>query len=326
MRRAALLLLISAGCGGAAGPPTIPVGEAPPKQAPPYTVGGFTAQLPALTLQPGDEVLPCFIVPLDLQGPSHLVGGARLTVGPGMHHGNLTGRPSTGSGVRTCPAADLGDAQQALDVLNGGAVLFGSSTQVVGEEWQSFPAGDGYRIGDGFEIVARMHYLNASTSAVTVQPRYDWYTVDESKLVHELGAFAWDEQDINIPAGADVTDKASCLFSEGMHIVSVVPHMHKLGYALDAGFLGGPLDGKPFLTSPGYSPDTGVIQQFDPPVDLSSAQGAWFTCSWHNTLDQTVYYGVGDNEMCILFGYAWPKEAAYSTLVRNGNCVVFGGN
>ncbi len=316
-------MILLAGCGGS---DAVPIGRAPPKQAPPHTVGGFSAQLPSVTLAPGEEILPCFILPLDLQGPSHLVGGGRLTVGPGMHHGNVSGRPSTGSGVRMCPAADQGDAQQALDVLNGGAVLFGSSTQIVGEEWQSFPAGDGYRIGDGFEIIARMHYLNASVNSVTVTPRYDWYTIDESTLVHELGAFAWDNQDIDIPPGADVTIRAQCEFIEPMHIVTVVPHMHKLGYALDAGFFGGPRDGQTFLTSPGYDPSYGVIQQFDPAVDLTSAEGAWFSCSWLNTLNQEVVYGVGDNEMCILFGYSWPKSASYSTLVNNGHCVVLGGS
>ncbi|HZS36727.1 MAG TPA: hypothetical protein VFF06_07875 [Polyangia bacterium] len=321
MKSSLAIALFAAGCGAA----SIPQGKAPPKQAPPHTVGGFSAELPSVTLAPGDEVLPCFIVPLVLEGPSHLVGGARLTVGPGMHHGNVSARPATGTGVRACPDSDRGDAQQALDVLNGGAVLFGSSTQVVGEEWQSFPAGDGYRIADGFEIIARMHYLNASTGSVTVAPRYDWYTIDEATLQHELGPFAWDQEDIDLAPGADVTLTARCLFEQPMHIVSVLPHMHKLGYALDAGFVGGPLDGKTFLTSPGYDPSNGVIQQYDPPVDLSSADGAWFSCAWHNTLDKQVVYGVGDNEMCILFGYAWPKPASYSALVKNGHCVVFGG-
>lgn len=320
MRRSLALLLFAIGCSPA---PTVPIGSKPPQNAPEYTVGGFSAELPPLTLQPGDELLPCWILPLELQGPSHVVGGGRLTVGAGMHHGNLTARKATGVGVRQCSDQDQSDAQQALDILNGGAVLFGSSTQIQGEEWESFPSGEGYRISDGMEIVARMHYLNASTSAVTVQPKYDWYTIDETKLVHELGPFAWDDQDIDVPAGADVTITANCAIEAPMHIVLVLPHMHKLGYAFDAGYLGGPLDGKPWLTSPGYDPSSGVLQMYDPPVDLTQATGAWMSCSWRNTLDHAITYGVGDNEMCILFGYAWPKEAATSALIKNGSCVTF---
>jgi hypothetical protein len=321
MRRLLALALLC-GCGGnnATLPPTIPQGHPPPKMAPPHTFGGFSADLPPMMMAPGQESQPCYIIPLTLQGPSHLVGGARIVPQPGLHHGNLIGRAATGTGVRPCTDADNAGGQEAIDVINGGTVLFGSSTQIQGEEWWSFPAGDAYRIKDNWEIVARMHYLNASGQSVMVAPHYDWYTIDESTLVHEMGPFIWDNQDINIPAGADVTLRANCDFASMMHIVSVLPHMHKLGYAVDAGFYGGPLDGQTFLKSPGYDPQNGVIQNFDPPVDLSTSNGAWFSCSWRNTLNQTVVYGVGNNEMCIVFGYAWPRSESYTGYVRNNFC------
>jgi hypothetical protein len=319
VKRSLALFLVVAGCRG------VPTGALPPQAPPPNAVGGFSIELPPVTLQPGDELLPCFILPLVLDGPSHVVGGARLTTGgPGMHHGNVVTRRATGTGVRSCDGESSSEAQQAIDVLNGGAVLFGSTTQLDGTEWQSFPAGMGYRIRDGYEIVARMHYLNATPDPVTVAPRYDWYTIDEATLQQELAPFAWSYQDFVIPPGADYTATGNCLFTDAMHIVSVLPHMHKLGTAFRAGFLGGPLDGQAFLDSPGYSPDSSVIRQYDPSVDLSQASGAWFSCTWHNTFDKPITYGVGDDEMCILFGYAWPPANAFTTLVQNGACTVLG--
>ena len=109
-----------------------------------------------------------------------------------------------------------------------------------------------------------------------------------------------------------------------MHVVSVLPHMHKLGTAFRAGFLGGPDDGQVWLDSPGYDPERTVIRQYEPSVDLGQGAGAWFECRWHNTLDQELHYGIGDNEMCILFGYAWPVPASYSVLAKAGHCVTFG--
>ena len=41
------------------------------------------------------------------------------------------------------PKAEDEARSEANDVLDGGAVLFGSSTQISGEEWQSFPDGTG---------------------------------------------------------------------------------------------------------------------------------------------------------------------------------------
>ena len=149
--------------------------------------------MPATEVPPGSERFPCWIFPLDVTGPSRIVGGGKLVTQPGMHHGNITTRPKTGEGIRPCGKNDSagGLGGEASDILSGGSVLFASSTQIVGEEWQSFPDGMGFPLAEGYEIVARMHYLNASTSPLTVSPRYEWFTIDQSKVTHLLGPFAW---------------------------------------------------------------------------------------------------------------------------------------
>jgi hypothetical protein len=210
-------------------------------------------------------------------------------------------------------------------VLDGGAVLFGSSTQIVGQEWQSFPDGMAYRIKDGYEIVARMHYLNATAAPITVAPSYQWYTIDESTLGEELSPFIWEFKNFSIPPGATMKVTADCPFpfaDHAMHVVTVLPHMHRLGIELDAGVTGGALDGQSFLVSPGYDPEKGVLTQYDPAIDLSAVDGFTFSCTWRNTLDQTVVEGIGQNEMCMLFGYAYPRAYAYSAAASNGSCVL----
>lgn len=295
-------------------PPSYSQGSTPRQAPPDHVVGGFTIQLPAFTLQPGDEQFPCYIFPLDLQGPSHLVGGAQVQTQPGMHHGNVTTRPSTGTGFRPCPAGDQSSlvGGEALDILAGGAVLFASSTQHTGTEWQSPPTGMAYPITDGFEIVARMHYLNASTNPVTVSPTYQWYTVDESTVTQVLAPFIWVYSDFSIAPGQTLTVEGDCTFPPGMKIALVLPHMHKLGTAFTAGFLGGPLDKQPWLESKGYDPGNGVMRVYDPPLDLSQGDGASFSCTWFNSTDQTVVEGVGNNEMCMLFGYGFPAASTFT--------------
>jgi hypothetical protein len=325
MRQRAPIVVLFAfvGCGGSG--TSFTEGHPPARQPPANAVGGFTIQLPAMTLMPGDEVQPCFVFPLDLQGPSHIVGGATLDATPGLHHGNITTRPKTGDGVRMCSDADQAGGSEANDILMGGAVLFGSSTQFVGEEWQSFPSGMGYRIKDGYEIVARMHYLNATSAPLTVAPSYQWYTIDEATLRQELAPFIWEYKNFTIPAGATVTVTGDCTFpypDHQMHLVNVLPHMHKLGIEFDAGVVGGPLDGQTFLKSPGYDPDKGVLTQYDPAIDLSAVTGVKFSCTWRNTLGQTVVEGVGVNEMCMMFGYAYPPAAAYSALATSDACLM----
>ncbi|MFO0611763.1 MAG: hypothetical protein U0414_04185 [Polyangiaceae bacterium] len=299
------------------------------KQGPPaFQVGGFKVDVPEQTLQPGEETYPCFIAPLDRTGASRVVGGGSLTVTAGMHHGNIVARPKTGEGFRPCPPDEGAIAGEAIDVLNGGSVLFGSSTQVVGTEWRTFPDGMGFPIGDDFEIVLRLHYLNATPEVVKLAPKYEWFTIDESKVTHLLGPFIWQFSGFHIPPHANLTVTGECAILAPENIVSLMPHMHKLATGFQATFRGGVLDGDSFLDSPGFNPD-GVIASYEPAIDL--AQGATtvepgmgfdFSCSWENTFDKEIVEGVGDNEMCMAFGYAWPYESAYSAVAQDGSCIV----
>jgi hypothetical protein len=158
---------------------------------------------------------------------------------------------------------------------------------------------------------------------MTVAPTYEWFTIDPTKLTQELAPFAWAYQGFEIPAGAEVTVTGDCRLPEEqtMHVVTVLPHMHSLGIAMSAEYRGGDRDGERFLDSPGYDPGDGVLRQYDPAVDLSIANGMRFSCTWKNTLDHTVYEGIGDNEMCIIFGYAWPLGSSYSVQATASGCL-----
>ncbi|NUO54414.1 MAG: hypothetical protein HOV80_36690 [Polyangiaceae bacterium] len=304
------------GAGGSA--PEKPVGTKPRQGPPAFAVGGFSVQVPSITIQPGEELFPCFIAPLERTGPSRVVGGGTVTVGKGMHHGNITSRPKTGEGFRPCPD-DGGLAGEAGDVLAGGAVLFGSTTQVEGQEWRTFPDGMGFPIGDDSEIVLRLHLLNTSQEPIDVAPKYEWFTIDEAQVTHLLGPLIWRYASFEIPPNAEATVTTDCTLgtAEPMHIVDMMPHMHKLGTAFKASFIGGDLDGQMFLDSPGYNPD-GLITSFDPAVVIQPGDGFQFSCTWKNTFDKTILEGVGDNEMCMMFGYAWPYESALSAVAAPG--------
>jgi hypothetical protein len=302
-------------------PPAIPVGQPPRKSKPANVVGGFSMTMPKVTLMPGEEKSYCFASPMNMTGPSFMVGGGVLRVGKGLHHGNVTTRKqrttTPGGPIVACGPDKTGAlGGEGQDVVDGGSVLFGSTTQVSGEEWQSFPEGMAFRVKPGFEIAARMHYLNATKEPLEIQPVYEWFTVDESKVKTELSPFFWVYKDFSIAPHSKLTVKASCTLPSPMKIVTLMPHMHKLATGFTAGYVGGPLDGKNFLESKGYDPDRGLIMQWDPAVDTAQGEGISFSCSWENTLDKTVVEGIGDNEMCMAFGYGYPAGKVY-TLVGN---------
>jgi hypothetical protein len=100
-----------------------------------------------------------------------------------------------------------------------------------------------------------------------------------------------------------------------------MPHMHRMGVEFNAGFSGGKRNGEAFLASKGYDPEQGVMVTYDPAIDLSHGDGAWFSCTWDNSLCKTLEEGIGDNEMCILFGYAYPPQNSFSMLASPQSCL-----
>jgi hypothetical protein len=164
--------------------------------------------------------------------------------------------------------------QEALDVLKGGAVLFGSTTQVMVNEWESFPCGMAYAIKPGYQIVANLHYLNASSVPLDPKPKYQWYTIDPKALTQQVYPFAWELTTFSIPPETSATVTGSCALASDMHVVNVLPRMHRLGIGLDLSYLGGPLDGEKFLTSPGYNPDSRLQVQYTPAVHLGRGRAS----------------------------------------------------
>lgn len=318
------LLVGTVGCGSAEDDDTGsgPKAFVPPQEAPSNTIGGFGAPIPAQTLAPGEEIQPCFLLPLVIEGPSRFVAAASLTTTEGMHHGNVTTRKKTGEGVRPCgPDEDPGVVGgEAADIVNGGAVLFGSSTQLIGTEWHHFPEGKAYRVKDDYEIVARMHYLNATQHSIEVKPEYHWYTIPEEDVVDEITPFAWRISNFEIPPLSEHTELTECLMPKEMKIVDAMPHMHTLGTRFQASYVGGGRDGELWLDDEGFDEYTD-IKSYDPGVDLSQGLGVRFGCTWKNTHDQAIHEGIGVNEMCILFGYAYPSSyTATAAAGVQGSC------
>lgn len=65
-----------------------------------------------------------------------------------------------------------------------------------------------------------------------------------------------------------------------------------------------------------------MLTQYEPAVDLSDADGFSFSCTWRNTFDRTIVEGTGDDEMCMVFGYAWPVDHSYNAFAQDGGCLL----
>jgi hypothetical protein len=67
--------------------------------------------------------------------------------------------------------------------------------------------------------------------------------------------------------------------------------------------LGGPRDGDALIDVVGFNGEARG-KYFDPPLDLSDADGLRFGCEFDNPTNEEVNWGFGDQEMCEALGFA----------------------
>ena len=58
------------------------------------------------------------------------------------------------------------------------------------------------------------------------------------------------------------------------------------------------------------------MPESNPPIDLAGSQGLRFGCEFENPRDERVGYGIGDQEMCEMLGFA-ESPLVFETTVRS---------
>lgn len=277
---------------------------------------GFRIVAPPRTLEPGAEIETCISWPFPAI-ENTLVYSARVYATPGLHHSNVIAKPvDEEAGPNPYPKCNPGADDAFSDVPAViPDVLFASSTQVTGREDLVFAPGQAFRVDPSREISTSYHLLNTTSEAMTVEVAYDFFTMPEERLVNELAPFVMQVNDFLIPPHATQEVGASCR-SFGGNIVSIMPHTHQYSerFFTDVIPPEGQGDARTIYEDQGFDAESD-IQTYDPPLALGDFDELSFGCRFHNTTDHDIEYGLGDNEMCILFGYMFPVEkqvVAYS--------------
>ncbi|MCS6914232.1 MAG: hypothetical protein RMK29_12715 [Myxococcales bacterium] len=268
---------------------------------------GFRIVIPPRTLQPGEEQLYCVSWPFPALH-NRVVYAGRLYTTRGLHHSNVFARPVDPSrGPNPYPSCHPGADDPFRDLPRIiPDVLFGNSTQVEGTEALVFPEGLGYAVDTTGEIISSVHILNPTPAALRVEVAYDFFTMPREQLVEEVVPFQMSVNQFRIPPGTRRTVSTECDVFGG-RIVSLMMHTHRLatGTAVVQRREGAPdvliYEGGPYDTA-------SDIRVYDPPLQLEPFDRLRFSCDFHNTLDREVRFGLGDNEMCVLFGYLAPPQ------------------
>ena len=277
---------------------------------PPPPKSGFRIIAPTRTLQPGEEDEICLSWPFP-QFTNHVIYAGRLYSTTGLHHSNLIDKPvDPTQGPQPYPNCHPGASDpfsQLPQVIPD--VLFANSTQVVGQETMALPPGMGFTVDPTREILTDIHYLNTTSEVQETEVAYDFFTMPEADLVNEVAPFFLSVQEFDIPPHTTGNVGTTCpLF--GGNIVETMPHTHQFATAVTADLIhddgtdqqivdDGPFDAKSHI----------VIH--DPPIDLTNVAQISFQCTFDNTTDHDIVWGIGSNEMCILFGYMYPVRQQF---------------
>lgn len=230
----------------------------------------------------------------------------------GFHHSNWLFVPehifAGPDGVWECGDRNF---DTALGAAMGG-VLFAQSTQAT-TEVQEFLPGAVIPIPPGSKIVANLHLLNASTEPLTASTHLDIGTLTEDEVEVKLAPIYLQYVPLTIPPRQRSRFITECDLSEAherelerpvdLKIHYVLPHYHGLGTGVRLELAGGDRDGELVFENQGSIGEP-LGRRLDVPFDTSGATGLRFSCEFDNPTDDEIGWGIGDQEMCIAFGFA----------------------
>lgn len=245
----------------------------------------------------------------------------------GMHHSNWFFVPDTQypGPDGTWPCRSRNFDQGVASYLGG--VFFAQSTQVE-RETQQFPPGTAVVLPPHARIIGALHRLNASPMPRDVSLSLRATTIPRSQVRTRLSPFYLEYNPLSIPPRGRSEFEVECPVDERARSLTGQPlsmrffyglaHFHELGSSMRVEVLGGAADGRVLYETDARQGDSWA-RTMSPPVDVSGARAIRLTCAFDNPRAQTVGYGIGDQEMCIWFGFTdspwqWagraPREAA----------------
>jgi len=280
---------------------------APPKS-------GFRIVAPPRTLAPGEEVSFCLSWPIpDLT--NDIVHTARLYTTSGLHHSNVVAKPiNPETGPNPYPDCNPGAADPTTNIGAGIAdVLFANSTQIEGKETIAFASGMGYVLDATREIATDIHYLNTHSEPQHIEVVYDFFTMPRSELKQEVAPFVVNVEEFSIAPHTTEVVAAECT-AFGGNVVTMMPHTHDLAKRFTVDLIA-PSGKETRVFDDGAFDLESDIRRFEPALNIDDAERIRHECTFSNTRDVEVHYGIGTNEMCTFFGYIYPPEKQFVGLV-----------
>jgi hypothetical protein len=206
-----------------------------------------------------------------------------------------------------------------------GGVVFAQSTQIA-YEVQYLPTGTAIRIPPYSRIIGAVHLLNYGAEAQTTHAQMTLHTMKKAEVETPLTPFRLTYSALTLPPKMESEFTGECDLREDysdltgkdldISLYYALPHFHGLGTSFSLEVLGGEKDGDVIFEQSGFGLDP-YGRTFAEPIDLTGAHGIRFSCGYFNPREESVGWGIGDQEMCVMLGFV-SGEMAFSAVVSEG--------
>jgi hypothetical protein len=279
---------------------------------------GFQIRAQGTTIPPGDDLEFCEVaeIPGD-PSQTYYVTSIELANGNQSHHLIVSAPIPGGFADAALQALNVGDRVECLRA----EAQFGADMQRVHIIQQpygklEFPTGVGREYHGGQRIVFDYHYLNTTTEDVQSKSAMNMHTTDAANITQIGQNFSFFNYTVDVPAGQSGTFTGECHFKEDVKVSQITRHTHRWGTDYSVWFSGGDRDGEHIWTSDDWQHD--VDFDFSEPLLMKAGEGFRFQCSYQNNETRSIRFGSSANdEMCILFGVAWPASNARTMSSQN---------
>lgn len=284
-------------------------------------------------LQPHQEIEPCVQWTLGNEQAIY-VNAVTLVNDGGYHHSNWFVVPEDvfpgDDGRWNCWDRGFSELEAAVK----GTVLFAQSTQSR-HEVMPLPTGVVVKVPPRHKVISQTHLLNLGSTELDTELRIGLDIIHPRDVDVVVAPMHLEYRDLHILPNQRTRFTGDCSFGDAyakaaqkpldLKLYYVLPHYHYLGEYFRLEILGGPRDGEVLFQLDGFNGGANG-KAFDPPVDLSGADGLRFACGYNNWLNKEIGYGIGDQEMCAMLGLADARVMIESNVSQGSKVVGVDGD
>ncbi len=269
----------------------------------PYTITFGPIQVP-----PGTENTQCVVKRLGNLGPVH-VGQIHDQLGVASHHMILY---RVSDMVEQPTPFDCRPFTDTLNPANGNPLIISQKR----DDLLTLPPGVAFTLDANQMVRLEMHYINATTSTVTLDTSSTLMPIDPAQYRYDASFLFIGDLDISIPAMSTATLGPAYFPVPSQYASSnffaITGHEHQWGTNVQVWTATGPMDpGAPVYQVPDWSWSDPVTASFSPPLQVPTRGGFKFQCDWYNQSTSTVSFGESaDDEMCFFWAYYYPSQGA----------------